>query len=96
MNSDIFRRALEKRSHEIRKDNPDASDEKIREGFIMTSKFKDLLWDFFEAGNRLEYNPDNHSQEFNDDLENIGILLEQEKSWLNIGQLKLKLAVKKE
>ncbi len=62
-NSQIYQQAFEERQGAMLQGHPNLSEEKIMEGFLMSQGYKDAFWDFFEAGNRLEYISSNYSQE---------------------------------
>lgn len=61
-NSQIYHQAFEERQGAMLQEHPNLTEEKIKEGFLMSQGYKDAFWDFFEAGNRLEYISSNYSQ----------------------------------
>jgi hypothetical protein len=68
LESRSFKEAFEKRRKDLEADGIDASDEKVMEGFFMTNKYKDLLWDYYEGGAIIKYEPGKYNNEINEAL----------------------------
>jgi len=63
LNSDVFKSVIEERRREIKVNSGNVSEEKLKEGFLMTDKYKQSLWDYYEGGQKNTYNPNQYSNE---------------------------------